>query len=135
MKRVNITCPYCHTKAFLRPARTVYGAETEGPRAKLYVCGRYPACDAYVSAYPGSLKPMGTLANKALRKKRRTAHWYLDRLWESGLMTRQEAYLLVQLYFGIPPEDAHIAKFDVDRCNKLIRFCNQYYRHAAPRVA
>lgn len=135
MKRIHITCPYCHSKAFLRPASAVYGKKNDNPAAKVYVCARFPACDSYVAAFPDSNRPMGTLADKTLRRKRCQAHRAFDRLWKSGLMTRQEAYRLMQLHFGIPSEDAHIAKFDTDRCDRLIRFCRQFYHNAAPKAA
>lgn len=48
-----------------------------------------PACDAYVSAHRNSHLPMGTLADKSLRQKRRQAHIALNWLWEQGLMTRK----------------------------------------------
>ena len=62
MKRVNIKCPYCGARAFLRPASVVYG-ERAAPGSKLYVCGNYPACDSYVAAHRTSQLPMGTLAD------------------------------------------------------------------------
>ena len=51
MKRINIKCPYCGSRAYLRPASVVYGDHTDDAGAKLYVCARYPACDAYVAAH------------------------------------------------------------------------------------
>ena len=47
MKRINITCPACGSRAYLRPASVVYGDKAPDPDAKYYVCGRYPACDCY----------------------------------------------------------------------------------------
>ena len=81
MRRINITCPACGSKAYLRPASVVYGDKSPDPDAKYYVCGRYPACDCYVAAHRKTMLPMGTLADKALRKKRHDAHVALDRLW------------------------------------------------------
>ena len=94
MKRINITCPACGSRAYLRPASVVYGDKAPDPDAKYYVCGRYPACDCYVAAHRKTMLPMGTLADKALRKKRHDAHVALDSLWKNGIMSRKEAYLL-----------------------------------------
>ncbi len=80
MKRINITCPVCGSKAYLRPASVVYGDKALDPAAKYYVCGRYPACDCYVAAHRKTMLPMGTLVDKALRKKRYDAHVALDSL-------------------------------------------------------
>lgn len=107
MKRINITCPVCGSKAFLRPASVVYGDKAPDPDAKYYVCGRYPACDCYVAAHRKTMLPMGTLADKALRKKRHDAHMALDSLWKNGVMSRKEAYRLLQLSMGLPAEEAH----------------------------
>lgn len=135
MKQANITCPNCHSKAFLRPATVVYGPNAPDPTAKLYICARYPFCDSYVAAHRKSLLPMGTLANRELRKKRKEAHRTLDKLWQSGLMSRKEAYRLLQLHFGLPEEDAHIAKFSLERCGQVIDYCSRFYETAAHHAA
>ena len=62
MKRVNIKCPYCGSRALLRPASVVYGSKAAAPAAPYYVCARYPACDAYVATHRDTRLPMGTLA-------------------------------------------------------------------------
>ena len=38
MKRINITCPVCGSKAYLRPASVVYGDKAPDPDAS-YNCG------------------------------------------------------------------------------------------------
>ena len=60
MKKAHITCPYCHAPAQLRPASSIYGIHTKDRAAKLYVCSRYPACDAYVQAHKATGLPMGS---------------------------------------------------------------------------
>lgn len=60
MKRINITCPACGSRAYLRPASVVYGDKAPDPDAKYYVCGRYPACDCYVAAHRKTMLPMGS---------------------------------------------------------------------------
>ena len=107
MKRINITCPVCGSKAYLRPASVVYGDKAPDPDAKYYVCGRYPACDAHVA---------------------------LDSLWKNGIMSRKEAYRLLQLSMGLPAEDAHIAKFSAARCDEVIALSRRF-RAAADKAA
>ena len=111
MKKAHITCPYCHAPAQLRPASSIYGIHTKDRAAKLYVCSRYPACDAYVAAHKDTLLPMGTLADRNLRRKRMEAHSALNQLIGSGIMTRKQAYRWLQLQLGLPESEAHIAKF------------------------
>jgi len=69
---------------------------------------------------------MGTLANRPLRMKRMEAHNAFNRLWQSGMMSRTAAYRWLQLQMGLPPEDAHIAKFSEWRCEQVIRLCHQF---------
>ena len=44
MKQVNISCPYCGAKAVRRSAQVV--RRNAGSGAEVYVCARYPVCDA-----------------------------------------------------------------------------------------
>ncbi|MGO5116366.1 zinc-finger-containing protein [Candidatus Avoscillospira sp. LCP25S3_F1] len=125
MKRVNIKCPYCGATAYLRPASVAYG-ERAIPGAKLYVCGNYPACDSYVAAHRGTQLPMGTLANKDLRRQRQEAHTVFNQLWNRGLMTKRQAYLWLQARLDLPECEAHIAKFSEVRCRLVIHLCQQF---------
>ena len=126
MKRVNIKCPYCRSQAFLRPASLVHQGKNTEPGEEVYVCARYPFCDSYVSAHRRSHLPMGTLANRELRNKRRLAHAAFDQLWESGLMSRKEAYHWLQMQMGLPEEEAHIGNFSEYRCDQVIRLCDSF---------
>lgn len=126
MKRVNIKCPYCHSQAFLRPATVVYGQGHNEPNTELYVCARYPACNAYVAAHRHNHLPMGTLANRELRRKRIEAHAAFNRLWQSGLMTKRAAYRWLQVQLGLPAEETHIANFSEWRCDQVIQLCGRF---------
>lgn len=121
MKHVNIKCPYCRSRALLRPASVVH--ERAAPGEEVYVCARFPACNAYVSAHRDSHLPMGTLADKSLRQKRRQAHIALNQLWERGLMTRKEAYRWLRVQLGLPESEAHIGRFSEFRCEQVIDLC------------
>ena len=127
MKRVNIKCPYCGSRALLRPASVVYGARAAAPDAPYYVCARYPACDAYVAAHRRTRLPMGTLANAELRRQRIQAHLAFNRLWESGLMNKKQAYLWLQAKLGLPEEETHIGKFSAYRCEQVIQLCGNLF--------
>ena len=89
MKRVNIKCPCCGSRALLRPASVVYGLKANDPAAPYCVCACYPACNSYVAAHKASRLPMGTPANGELRRKRIEAYQVFGHRWESGLMTRK----------------------------------------------
>ena len=84
-------CPYCGSTVIYRSAEGIYRDNSRG--TMLYVCSHYPECDAYVRTHPGTKIPVGTMANHELRNLRNTAHHYFGRLYHSGMMTKQEAYL------------------------------------------
>ena len=74
----------------LRPAAEIY-RDCQNDR-KLYVCHNYPACNTYVAAHPGTNQPMGVPANGELRNLRIQAHRKFDRIWQTGIITRENAY-------------------------------------------
>ncbi len=126
MKRVNIKCPYCGSRALLRPASVIYGGNAIDPTAPYYVCARFPACNSYVAAHRDTRLPMGTLADRDLRRKRIEAHKAFNRLWETGLMGKKQAYRWLQAKLGLPEQEAHIGRFSLFRCEEVIRLCETF---------
>lgn len=128
MKRPNIKCPYCRSQAYLRPASFLNKTGPGYAGEKYYVCAKYPACDSYVKAHSFNQLPMGTLADPALRRKRRDAHIALQKVLDQGLMTKKEAYRWLQMQLGLPAEEAHIAKFSEARCDMVIDMCTRFHQ-------
>ncbi len=91
----------------------------------------YPKCDSYVRAHDVSKLPMGTLANGDLRNKRIKAHQAFGKMWQSGIMTKRQAYLWMQGKFGLNEDQAHIGKFGEYMCDELIKVCNEVYKNIA----
>ena len=60
MKQARIHCPYCGSLATLRPASAIHGLSDISAGTYLYVCRRWPACDAYVTADRSLLAPLPT---------------------------------------------------------------------------
>lgn len=126
LKRTRIHCPYCGSLAILRPARVVYGDRPESKNTWLYMCRRWPACDAYVKAHPdGNHRPMGRLANSTVRRKRVQAHKALKVLQQSWGLDKDGVYAWLQSELGLPASDVHIAMFGEYRCNQVIKLCRQ----------
>ena len=122
-----VICPYCGAQALLREGSFLF----ESPYIKyLYVCVRYPECDAYVAAHDDSKKPMGTLANEALRKKRLLAHQHFDQLWkgEDPVFTRRQAYNWLSDKLGGNIRRMHIGSMGEGMCNLVIREAKQVMR-------
>jgi ssDNA-binding Zn-finger/Zn-ribbon topoisomerase 1 len=111
-------CPYCGSPVKLCSADGIY--RDNSAETMLYVCSRYPACDAYVRVIPGTKTPMGRLANGPLRALRHEAHLYFDRLHLSGLMSRKEAYVWLAAMLQAPLSQTHIGYLSDYCCRQVI---------------
>lgn len=119
MKKNRPSCPYCGSTTVLRSAKYVHGVNALDEH--LYVCKRYPECNAYVGVHKGTLTPMGSLANGDLRHKRIQAHRVLSLLWETDIMSKKQAYRWMQDKFGLTEKQAHIGNYSDYRCDELIK--------------
>lgn len=119
-----MTCPYCGAEVELRDATYVYPNHSKAHKwGKMWVCSRFPECDAYVGCHKGTTIPLGRLANEKLRTFKKEAHRQFDPIWRSGLLSRQEAYKWLAEMLNIPMEECHIGMFDVKMCQKVIELC------------
>lgn len=112
-----VYCPYCGSTAVLRDSSYVHGEDNFG--GHLYVCAKYPECDAYVSVNESTMDPLGTLADGDLRHKRIVAHRAFDQIWRTGIMTRGEAYRWMQARLALNRSQAHISRFSGYLCDVL----------------
>lgn len=111
-------CPYCGAPVNYRSADGIYHDNRRG--VMLYVCSHYPTCDAYVRVHAGTNIPVGTLANHELRMLRRKAHHYFDQLYQSGLMSKQDAYQWLADLISAPLSQAHIGYLGEYYCGQVI---------------
>lgn len=109
-------CPYCKHPVFVVDSHVVYGTSY----GLVHKCSN-ELCDAYVGCHKNSDIPLGRMANKQLRKWKILAHNAFDPLWKTGRMTRREAYTYMQKIMKMDRKEAHIGKFDVMECRKLVR--------------
>ena len=101
----------------------MYGDHARGKF--LYVCSRYPNCDRYVGIHKKSRLPLGTLAGADVRRKWIEAHRAFNRLWESGLMKKSQAYKWLQAKLGLNAGQTHIGQFSAYMCDQVIAACEQ----------
>jgi len=111
-------CPYCGAPVRYRSADGIYHDNPNG--VMLYVCERYPKCDAYVRTHVGSKVPVGTLADGKLRALRKEAHDAFDQLYLSGIMSRDDAYRWLADMLQSPQSQAHIGNLGEYYCRKVI---------------
>lgn len=119
-------CPVCGSSVVLRSADGIY--HTNPNNTKLYVCSRYPECDTYVRTHPGTNIPVGTLANRNLRKLRAEAHKSFDRLYRCGYMTKEDAYHWLASVVDAPLSHAHIGHLGDYYCKRVIQESNLLYK-------
>lgn len=112
-----VTCAYCGW-----PADKVTGREQYPHRPDLYekIIYRCEPCKASVGTHPGTDRPLGRLANRALKQAKMAAHEAFDPLWRNGSMKRSEAYKWLAAELAITAEECHIGMFDEDMCAAVI---------------
>ena len=84
------------------------------------VCKNNPRCDTYVRVRPGTMEPIGTLANGRLRALRTEAHRYFNQLYERGIMSKREAYEWLSQMIGLPMSKTHIGMMGEYYCELVI---------------
>lgn len=108
-------CPYCQKAAVQAPSTAVYGAGRD--YGAMWVC--WP-CGAWTGCHKGTVRPLGRLADQALRDAKIRAHAAFDPLWKSGHMNRGDAYGWLGDQMGLDRKDTHIGMFDIDQCSRVV---------------
>ena len=100
---MTVYCDYCGHKAALVDDSEIYG-RSFGHTA--YLCRN---CGAYVGCHGRTDKPLGRLADAALRKWKMAAHASFDPLWKTGPFRgrRKAAYGWLAEQMGLPIEKTH----------------------------
>ena len=114
-------CRYCGGAVRLVSASKVYGPAAAArlgiERQSFYQCQN---CNARVGCHPGSTRPLGNLANEALRMKRMETHHVFDSFWKERGMSRTQAYKWMAKKMRLSEELAHIGGFEI-----LIKLCEK----------
>src|SRR3970040_2712474 len=107
---------YCGSDMALRKSK--YGP--------VYGCARYPECDGAIGMHPDGT-PLGVPADKETRTKRIEAHEVFDELWKSlgAPYTRTQAYFEMRCMMGLSDDEAHIANFTKEQCERMIEKVHQ----------
>lgn len=108
-----MNCPYCN-----KPAK--YGANEEWYGrcfGRSYMCYYCKDCDAYVGTHNNTTRPLGTMANKELRNKRKEVHALIDPLWKDGKYARSVVYGRLSDALG---RNVHVGESDIKMCEEII---------------
>ena len=111
---IAVDCPYCGESVVFMPSSQAVHGKNWGP---LWRCD---GCDAHVGCNPGSNRPLGRLANKALREAKVRAHAAVDPLWQHHGLRRRETYQRLAKALGLPVNRCHIGQFDTETCERAI---------------
>ncbi|SDF77845.1 zinc-finger-containing protein [Sporomusa acidovorans] len=118
---MNVICQYCGKPAQFVDSSRVYRKSY----GMIYYC---KPCNAWVGVHEGTKKPLGVLANAELRRWKKKAHFYFDRLWKSKLMSRKAAYKWLSGQLHKPVAQTHIGMFDVSDCKRVVEVVFKFWR-------
>ena len=91
----------------------------------MYVCSNWPTCDSYVMAHLEDLRPMGTMANGALRHKRILAHKALQAYRKASHTDKWASYIWLEGKMGLDQQRTHIGMFSEEQCDRVITLCRK----------
>lgn len=116
---IPLVCPYCGDQARLAFGSEVYPQWPKLALRQFWIC---TPCDARVGLHADG-QPLGTLANKQLRRMRRQVHDLLDPLWlahndKGG--ARRRAYGRLAYALGIAVDECHVGWFREGQCARAI---------------
>lgn len=112
-----VRCKCCGIAAKLVTGAVIYPHRRDLAQYLFWLCEK---CGAYVGCHAGTDRPKGSLANAELRKARVEAHRSFDALWQSGEMSRHQAYRWLQDVLDVPERRCHIAMFDLRNCCRVM---------------
>ncbi|WP_346798113.1 zinc-finger-containing protein [Halomonas sp. Bachu 37] len=118
-----VVCPHCQSPVDVASHREVYGQDY-GSWPWFYLC---TGCEARVGIHPKTDIPLGTLVTDAIREARKHSKARFTPLYETGRMTRREAYQALADRLGIPVSECHFGWFDSEMCEKAGKVARELY--------
>jgi hypothetical protein len=128
-----VLCDYCSRQTSFVRGSQVYPHRPDLHKLRFYMCR---PCGAWVGVHRGTVKPLGRLADAALRRAKMDAHAAFDPLWKKGRGKRSSRYRWLADRLGIQPADCHIGMFDIATCERVVDIClAEALRLATPEAA
>jgi ssDNA-binding Zn-finger/Zn-ribbon topoisomerase 1 len=108
-ERRDLACGDCGARMQLKPSK----------HGLFYGCTTFPMCRGTHGAHPDGA-PLGQPADKTTKAARVRVHAAFDRLWQGGHMPRAVAYGWLQGRLGLVSGEAHIGRFDLVTCERVV---------------
>lgn len=116
-------CDNCCSPNIEFTTNAVYFGKAIGVWPYIYYCFD---CRAAVGCHANTKNPLGKMADRATRALRVKAHDEFDRLWQSGLMGREQAYNWLASQLEIDVEQCHMAMLLKDQLKDVMTLCADY---------
>ncbi len=128
-----VTCAYCGERARLVRGTVIYPHRADLHDKQMWHC---EPCKAWVGCHPGTITPLGRLADAELRAAKMDAHAAFDPIWQARHQVKSAAdptykkhharggrYKALAQAMGIPQQQCHIGMFDVQQCRRVVEIC------------
>lgn len=83
-------------------------------------------CEASVGCHKGTKRPLGRMADRHVRRLRKIAHKYFDKIWITRLMEREAAYYWLSVSLGISRSKCHFGIMRSKHLKQAIEMCKAY---------
>lgn len=108
-------CSYCLGAVVAVDNDQDYHGRVFGSWSWIYACTQ---CRAYAEIHPYTDIPVGILSDQATRQARARAKIPFQKLFQTRLVRRKQAYTLLAMKMGIPKAQCHFGWFDVTLCRR-----------------
>lgn len=111
-----IECPDCGSAMILR--ETSRFKHRNGDNRKFYGCSTFPVCRCIRPSHPNG-QVFGIPGDAETKKARIAAHAIFDPIWQSGNMTRRQAYQWLADKLGV--KEIHMSELSASECKRVIQ--------------
>ena len=113
-------CHNCKSPNIELKHSSEFKGEPNKPHSFIWFCNE---CEATVGCHKGTFYPLGYMADKKTRQKRRYLHCLFDPLWNSRAMSRSDAYDWLAEQLDISPDACHISMMNSQQLGRAIWIC------------
>lgn len=117
-----VCCNCCGGVVRVATHKEIYGKDY-GKYPWAYLC---VGCGAYVGLHPFTDIPLGTLADAETRQARNNCKKPFEKIWQSGMMSRTEAYRWLADKMGKTTAECHFGLFNKRECQAAYEICKNF---------